>query len=392
MANREDIPNTNTNKPTYTNSQGKTYLFFIAIDKYKNRVPVLSNAVRDAQVVAECLLEYYDLDPGHLKILVNEQVSRKTILIAFKEYLKKLNDTDNFILYFSGHGSYDKTMQRGYWLTSEAEAEDETTFLSNNTVHDFIKNLKARHVFVMVDACYSEALFLDRQKSLPPSKRYIIPSRWLLTAGRMEPVSDGPTGQHSPFAKALLVQLRSNQDSFLWIGDLCRAVIKGVEANVKGQTPRGQALLHVGDYGGEFAFSRKGVGPPPMNTLETNQNGSIQIQIENEHFNMSLNKELEKHSNAAASPPPPATDKNTESINNLKEEIKNLIAKNKMDGAILLLLKLPLTEEDANEASLYSREWASIERKNRLGFIDPEIFEQKTRIITDNVLKFLSAL
>lgn len=258
MPTREDISIGSNSGIASQIPNGKTYLFFIAIDEYRNGVTRLSNAVRDARTVSECLLEHYSFDRANLKMLINEQVTKRSILKAFDEYHNIITDQDNLIFYFSGHGTYHNTIQKGYWLTAESVSGERATFFSNDEVVSFIRHLKARHVFGIVDACFSEALFTDRNVLPLVSRRYTIPSRWLLTAGRLEPVSDGYQGDHSPFAEILLSQLKYQDKPCLWVSELCNIVLDGFVYNKEEQLPRGQPLQNVRHKGGEFVFVRKG--------------------------------------------------------------------------------------------------------------------------------------
>ncbi|KGE85866.1 MAG: hypothetical protein ACE362_27775 [Phaeodactylibacter xiamenensis] len=92
-----------------------------------------------------------------------------------------------------------------------------------------------------------------------------MPSRWLLTAGRNEPISaDGRPGQHSHFAQAVLAVLKNNQDKRLRVSEFCNRVLYAVGQNAKDQLPRGAALYDVGDMGGEFMFRLKDFAYEPV--------------------------------------------------------------------------------------------------------------------------------
>jgi len=124
-------------------------------------------------------------------------------------------------------------------------------------VIDFLRNFKARHVFGIVDSCFSAALFAQRGPEEVTQRQYSIPSRWLLTSGRLETVSDGRPGKHSPFAESLQQQLRHQEEPALWGSELCRTVLQGMSYNSNKQMPRGEPLQETGHQGGEFVFFRK---------------------------------------------------------------------------------------------------------------------------------------
>ena len=126
--------------------------------------------------------------------------------------------------------------------------------MKNNEVVDLFQDIEARHVFGIVDSCFSGSLFRQRNLDEASLRQFNIPSRWLLTAGRLEPVSDGALGKHSPFAKSLITQLKYPDSPALWVSELCPKVIRGVSYNEEKQLPRGEPLQKVGHQGGEFVF------------------------------------------------------------------------------------------------------------------------------------------
>ena len=92
------------------------------------------------------------------------------------------------------------------------------------------------------------------------------PSRYLLAAGRNEPVSDGKLGRHSPFAESLIDILSYHTEPFLPVTQLTLLLIEAVASNAK-QLPRGEPLREVGHRGGVFLFQRKEHTPTPENLL-----------------------------------------------------------------------------------------------------------------------------
>ena len=250
------------NKPTPQKKKlRKNHLFVIGIDKYQHGISPLRNAVRDAKDFKNILLEKYQFSTDRLKELYNADATKDAILDAFDEYWNTLTDDDNLIIYFSGHGEIHQITQKGYWIPVDAKLGTRATYLSNNEVVDFFKYLKAHHVFGIVDSCFSGALFSTRKLRSRAEQLDSIPSRWLLTAGRKELVSDGSLGDNSPFAKSLITQLKYNDKNALRVSKLCDHVLDGVKFNTDKQTPRGEPLQNVGHQGGQFVFYLKNFEP-----------------------------------------------------------------------------------------------------------------------------------
>ena len=96
---------------------GINYLLIIAIDEYKDKkISKLNNAVRDARMIKEELLERYRFDSDHCLELVNNKATKKNIIDCFRKLIKICNETDSLVVYYSGHGYFDEDFNNGFWL------------------------------------------------------------------------------------------------------------------------------------------------------------------------------------------------------------------------------------------------------------------------------------
>jgi len=106
---------------------------------------------------------------------------------------------------------------------------------------------------LIADSCFSGSVFIDKSKEkFSGDRRDTEPSRWGLTSGKKEIVSDGEPGKHSPFATALLDVLRK-ADQPPGVMRICDLVLEKVVANAH-QTPMGSPLAVKGHQGGQFVF------------------------------------------------------------------------------------------------------------------------------------------
>ncbi|MEM6379210.1 MAG: caspase family protein [Bacteroidota bacterium] len=242
--------------------QGKNYLLIIAVDEYQNGISKLHNAVRDAEAFQKVLLEQYQFAPEHSFSLFNSTATRVNFDRTFVALNQRITEADNLVFYFSGHGTLSKERQQGYWLLHDSKKGDYTSYLPNFEVINFIKNCPARHVYGIVDACFSGTLFRSAEPE-PPSRLYHYRSRYLLTSGREELVLDGPMGKNSPFADTLLQQLRDPNQERIWGVDLARNVLKFIQYQTDLQIPRGDYLKEVQHAGGEMIFLKKAAQLPP---------------------------------------------------------------------------------------------------------------------------------
>lgn len=252
-------------------SKGKNYLLLIGIDTYEHLEP-LQNAVKDIQDFFEVITERYHFRAEEAVILLNEEARRDHIIEAFESLKEHVREDDHVIIYFSGHGDMDKKTRRGYWMPVEAQGERRSQQIRNSTIKDYLDDLEARHVLTIVDSCFSGTLlrkgeswekeyqkdrFDDNAWQAYHDRVYQKPSRWLLTSGREEVVSDGHRDKNSPFAERILAFLRRNPQQYLPASDLAQFVKREVP-QAYSQAPYGGPIrssnLH---QDGDFFFYLK---------------------------------------------------------------------------------------------------------------------------------------
>ncbi|MCB9350188.1 MAG: caspase family protein [Lewinellaceae bacterium] len=237
--------------------QGRNYLFVVGVDHYQDKaIPRLQNAVKDAEEVQKILAGKYQFDRNLLFTLSNEQATQSAIIARLKSLAKTLTEEDTLLMYFAGHGEYDEIIDVGYWIPYDARHGEIGSYISFDLVTRLVRAIKTRHTFIITDSCYSGSFFTTRRATTAEDRLESLPSRWLLTAGRKEVVSDGWEGGHSPFAKAVLWHLNNNKEPRLRVSQFCNDVVVAVGNNAD-QLPRGAALQNVGDMGGEFMFRLK---------------------------------------------------------------------------------------------------------------------------------------
>ena len=236
--------------------EGKSMLLAIGIDRYQY-ISGLHNAVRDVAFITEILSGRYQFDKKWATSLVNEEATLGNISRQFLRLVEESRPEDEVLIYFSGHGSYNKALDRGYWIPFDGKPEESHTLFSNSTLVDFVASIAARHVVLIVDSCFSGAFFGGVRKFDVSQRLSSIPSRWVLTSGRNEVVSDGAPGRNSPFAQSLIFHLNANDESAFRITELFPRIIEQVGTNAE-QLPQCEPIRNVGHKGGEFVFRLKG--------------------------------------------------------------------------------------------------------------------------------------
>ncbi|AEE54575.1 SUMF1/EgtB/PvdO family nonheme iron enzyme [Haliscomenobacter hydrossis] len=245
---RKDRQSSNAASPLGTN-----YLLAIAINEYQH-CSKLSNAVKDVEAFIEVMTTRYQLEPQHVTFIKDTEATKKRIESALDDLIDLIEPQDNLIVYFSGHGRHHER-RGGFWVPVEAGQGDKDwpDYLSNVLIKDYLSKIKSFHTFLIADSCFSGSLFIDRSmEKFSGERRDNDPSRWGLTSGKKEIVSDGRPGHHSPFAAALLGILKK-ADKPLGVVSLCDQVMEIVTAN-EHQTPMFSPLKVEGHQYGQYVF------------------------------------------------------------------------------------------------------------------------------------------
>ena len=185
--------------------QGKSYLLGIGIDQYKEFTN-LNNAVKDVKDFIQLLKEKYELD--RVITLYNEHATRDKIIEQLEKLIKTVKAGDKLIIYYSGHGHFNKLRKRGYWIPFDAQKGLTSRYISNTTIKEFISDIPSSHTLLISDSCFSGSLFARKARSTSEGIANDLEqrkSRWAICSGRHdELVADGPPGENSPFAAGLL--------------------------------------------------------------------------------------------------------------------------------------------------------------------------------------------
>ena len=265
---------------------GRYHALVIGNNNYQH-LNKLKTAANDAEAVANVLRHDYGFD-----VTLQVNTTRAEILGALAGYRKTLKPNDNLLIYYAGHGIVDSITDEGFLLPVDAEEDVPTNWISNADVTNMLKAIRAKHVMVVSDSCYSGTLVRAADAELKTSEEDAAwmkrisrkRSRTALASGSLEPVLDGGGGDHSIFAKAFLGALRAN-DAVLDGQTLFRN-IRGPIALEADQTPRYADIRRAGHEGGDFllvAVNRAGTGatqPAQQSTAGASSDDSSSEQLE----------------------------------------------------------------------------------------------------------------
>ncbi|MDH3828406.1 MAG: ankyrin repeat domain-containing protein, partial [Desulfobacterales bacterium] len=230
---------------------GKYSALVIGNNNYQY-LPPLKTARNDAKKVAETLKDQYGFK---VKLLLD--ANRSEILMALNNLRWNLTRQDNLLIYYAGHGWLDKEAEEGYWLPVNAQKDNTIAWISNSSITASLRALKAKHVLIIADSCYSgklaRGLHIVNRNPGYLTRLSQKRARCVISSGGLEPVIDsGGVGMHSVFATAFLDALKDNKD-ILDGAQLFNKLRRPVMLN-SDQTPEYSDIRKAGHEGGEFLF------------------------------------------------------------------------------------------------------------------------------------------
>ncbi len=233
----------------------RQHALVIANGSYR-ALPELRTARADGRELARVLEQEYGFT-----VRLLEDASFLETMVALSEVGRSLGAQDDLLVYYAGHGRIDEASGRGFWLPTDADPDDRSTWLPNDALAKQLGTLAAGHVLVVSDSCYAGTLAaagLEARSAGTAGGR----SRTVLASGGLQPVLDeGGGGEHSIFARALLTVLKLAREA-----TSAASVASSVAARVGwkaaqlgiAQSPIYAPIRHAGHEAGDFLFVPKG--------------------------------------------------------------------------------------------------------------------------------------
>ena len=227
-------------------------------EKWQN----LKTARNDAQAIGEILENEFRFE---VELLLDEKATHSALKKAL-DNLPDYGERDAVLIYFAGHGFYDKRLDEGYWIPSDAAFKsegryDKSRWIENSIVETHIKACDARHVLVVADSCFSGSLFRSSEQDPTQSNFWYqrvlhLPSRYYISSTTWnEEAPDGGV-RHNVFASLILQYLKDYTRKVFSAPEMAR-FIKPKAAQLTGQLPVIGPMKMVQHAGGEFVFIRK---------------------------------------------------------------------------------------------------------------------------------------
>jgi hypothetical protein len=254
---RQTIPSTaeETETNNYVSPQGQYHALLIGNSLYKDRSINLEQPVEDVLKLKEILLSKYSFEEENIVTLLNG--SRSQILIKLYQLRLELDQDDNLLIFYAGHGYWDKAVEQGYWWPTDVDTDNPSNWLSNSDLKEQIRAIPTAHTLLISDACFSGGIFKTRgvedlrDANTSIQLLYRMPSRRAISSGTLSTVPD-----NSVFFKYLSKYLEDNENKYLPSTELFTSIRKSV-LNNSHTVPQDGVIMGTGDEGGDFIFISK---------------------------------------------------------------------------------------------------------------------------------------
>jgi hypothetical protein len=236
------------------NIAGDYYALLVGIDNYEDpNLMDLDNPAKDAQNLYNVLVSDYYFDKDNVVLIKNAR--RADITDALDILAEKITNNDNLLIFYAGHGWWDKNANVGYWLPADASISRKADWFGNSTLCDYLKVINSKHTLLIADACFGGSIFKTRGVSMEAPKAiqmlYDLRSRKAMTSGTLTEVPD-----RSSFVKYLIERLDNNQEKYVSSEQLFSSFRIAV-INNSDVIPQYGEIKNVGDEGGDFIFIKK---------------------------------------------------------------------------------------------------------------------------------------
>lgn len=272
----------------YKTTYNKSYALVVGIDNY-DHLRELENAVRGAYAVSDLLEKKYGFEVTQIS---NEHATRELILGWFYSIAPQLDADDRIFIYFAGHGltrPVPDDGQIGYIALTKTRENTYDNAIKMDDLLEEANMLVAKHVLVVLDACFSGLAFIRTRSSdeIPPSMldpQKLVDTlvsrrvRYIITAGGVETVDDNaaPDGTYSLFTYHLLNALQGGlkeSDRIFRAKDLALFLEERVGKNRRSRHKPNYGYFGEGD--GDFVFEA------PRRSLSLNGLPGCEIELDN---------------------------------------------------------------------------------------------------------------
>lgn len=233
------------------------FALIVGINKYSN-ISDLEYAVNDAKAVKESLINNFKYKEENITLILDKEATKEKIMNSFYELSQKACNDDSVLIFYAGHGfTYQAGLKdKGFLIPANGSEQNLNSLISWNTLVEDSELFRAKHLFFIMDACYSG---LALQRASIGSKRFLKDmlrryGRQVLTAGKSDQkVKDsGGKTNNSIFTSYLLEALSGEAKTEY--GVLSASSVMNYVYNKVANDPKSAQTPGCGSFYGEGDF------------------------------------------------------------------------------------------------------------------------------------------
>lgn len=279
-----------------------------------SKIQSVPQTAREAEQIAAALQDerVAAYAPAHVTLLTHQQTTREKILAALQALAEHARPDDTVFIFFSGHGAWGDDGVY-YFGTHDVELAARGRFkahtgLSQTELLERLREIRARKILLVVNACFSGALnpMLDAAPTqppfgAPPSERVLDEllasgeGRAIITASRdAQPSRFDWNEPHTFFGQALLDGLRGNEiatrSGYIGLAELYEFIYACVLARTHAAQPPQEPMLSLVRGVGTFpiAFARGVNAPTDASLLQPISSASKGVRVVELHLEQNI--------------------------------------------------------------------------------------------------------
>lgn len=134
------------------------YALIIGVDN-KQQTDIF---VKDAQAMYNVLSDekLCGYNKENITLLTDQNATTANILEALDYFIKKIDENDSFLLFYSGHGGYDKEQSKSCLMPHDVRSDN---LIYGKDLREKLSQMKSKRMFILFDCCHSGSFF-DKNK------------------------------------------------------------------------------------------------------------------------------------------------------------------------------------------------------------------------------------
>ncbi len=148
------------------------YALVVGVGQFKNGINSLQYSIKDASSFYSFLVERAAFPKNSVYFLADQNATKDNIVRYLTTIRNTAQEDDLVVVYMSSHGTPPDKFGGVYIVTYDTEVKPRErvweTALSESVLKDFVENLRARRLIMILDTCYSNGAYRAIPGFLPP--------------------------------------------------------------------------------------------------------------------------------------------------------------------------------------------------------------------------------